>query len=114
MRLFSRSPQRSTSTESDLQKANPCKEYCDLELIPMEQSDRPIGKVQSMLTVIENLRQNAIAALLAALTEEPELKIWQKPDRYGHIHWHVYDPCTGKSVSFASELEILSWIENHA
>jgi hypothetical protein len=108
MSIFPRSPQRSTSTESDFQKANKWKEYCDSELIPTEQSDRSVSKVQSILALIENLWQKAIAAL----TKEPELKIWQKQGRNGHIHWHVYDPYTGKSISFVSELEMLSWIDN--
>ena len=108
MRLFPRSPKRSTSTESDLQKANERKEYCDRELIPTEKNDRSVSKVQSMLALIENLWQSTIAAL----TKEPELKIWQKQDRHGRIYWHAYDPWTRKSVSFASELEMLSWIEN--
>ena len=103
MGLSPRSSRRSTFTESDLQKSNKWKEYCDSELIPPEQSDRYGSKVQLILTLIENLWQNAIAAL----TEEPELKIWQKRDRFGHIHWHTYDLYTGKSVSFASELEML-------
>jgi hypothetical protein len=107
MKLFPRSPQRSTFVESNLQKANEWKEYCASELILDEQSDRSARKGQSILALIENLWQNAIAAL----TEEPKLKIWQKRDRYGHIYWHAYDPCTGKSVCFASELEMLIWIE---
>jgi hypothetical protein len=112
MKSLPRSLQRSTFTESNLQTANKWEEYCDLELILAEQRDRPVSKVQSILASIENLWQNAIAALPAALTKEPELKIWQKPYRYGHIHWHAYDPHTGKSVAFTSELEMLSWIDN--
>jgi hypothetical protein len=96
------------SAESNLQKANKWKEYCDSELIPTEQGDRSVSKVQSILALIGNLWEKAIAAL----TKEPELKIWQEQDRYGKIHWHAYDPLTNKSVSFASELEMLSWIEN--
>ncbi len=96
------------SAEPDLQKANIWKEYSDSELISTEQSDRSVNKVQSILTLIGNLWQNAIAYL----TKEPELRIWQKQDRSGRIHWHIYDPLTNKSVSFATEMEMLSWIEN--
>ena len=92
MRLFPRSPKRSTSTESDLQKANERQEYCDRELIPTEKNDRSVSKVQSMLALIENLWQNAIASL----TEEPELDVWQKKDRYDHINWYDYDPWTSE------------------
>jgi hypothetical protein len=115
MGIFSRryaspeeSPQKATPTESDLQKAKQWKEYCDSELIPTEQSDCSLSKVQSILAPMQKLWQRAIAALM----KEPELKIRRKLDRYGHIYWHVYDPYTGKSVSFVSELELLSWIDN--
>jgi hypothetical protein len=87
---------------------------CNTELIPTEQggllahSYRSIRKVPSILTLIKKLWQNAISAI----TTEPELRIWQKQNRYGQIHWHVYDPLTNKSTSFASELEMLSWLEN--
>jgi hypothetical protein len=60
------------STELDFLKANQWKDYCDLELIPTKKSDRSVSKVQSILSLIENLWQNAIASL----TKEPELKIW--------------------------------------
>jgi hypothetical protein len=96
------------SAESNLQKANKWKKYCDSELIPTEKSDRSVNKAQSILTLIGNLWQNAIAYL----TKEPELRIWQEQDRFGCIHWHAYDPLTNKSVSFATELEMLSWMEN--
>jgi hypothetical protein len=103
MKLFMRSPQRSMDAEAALQQATPWKEF-----IPTEQCDRSIGKVQSILALVKELWQNAIAPP----AEEPELKMWQKKDRQGRLHWHVFDPSTGKSVSFASELEMLSWIEN--
>jgi tRNA/tmRNA/rRNA uracil-C5-methylase (TrmA/RlmC/RlmD family) len=103
MKLFMRSPQRSIDAEAALQQATPWKEF-----IPTEQCDRTVGKVQTILTLVKELWQKAIASL----PEESELKIWQKKDRHGHLHWHVFDPARGKSVSFASELEMLSWIEN--
>jgi hypothetical protein len=102
------------STKSNLQNASKCKVDCNPELIPPEQdrllerSDRLIRKVPSILTLIKKLLQNAIAVI----TTEPELRIWQKQDRSGHIHWYVYDPLTCKSISFASELEMLSWLED--
>jgi hypothetical protein len=109
MNIFTRSPQVPALTESDLQKILTGQENCNLELIPTKKSDRPIKKVQSLLAVIDKLLQKAIAP---PLTEEPELKLWQKKDCYGHLHWYACDPSTGKSVSFASELEMLSWIEH--
>jgi hypothetical protein len=103
-----RSPQRFAPTESDLQNKTLWKGSCDSELIPTEQRDRSIGKVQSILAQVKKLWQNAIAPS----AEEAELRIWQEKDRQGRLHWHVFDPSTGKSVSCASELEMLSWIEN--
>lgn len=102
------------STKSNLQNTSKWEVDCNAESVPTKpsgllvRSDRSMGKVQSLLTLIKKLLQNAISAL----TTEPELTIWQKQDRYGHIHWHIYDPLTGKSVSFASELEMLRWIEH--
>jgi hypothetical protein len=96
------------SAESNLLRANQRKEYCDLELIPTEQSDRSVRKIQSILSLIEKLWQNAIAAL----AKEPELKVWQKQDRHGRIYWHAYDPLTDKSVSFDSEAVMRCWIES--
>jgi hypothetical protein len=109
MRLLNRSTQISTATESNIQKVDLSKESCGLELIPNEQSARfGSDRVHSILAQIGNLCKTTIAML----TKEPEIEIWQKQDRYGHIHWHVYDPQIGKSISFASELEMLSWLDN--
>jgi hypothetical protein len=85
------------------------KENCDLELVPAERSDRFINaRAYSILAQIENFCKTAIAIL----TQEPEVEIRQKQDRNGHIRWSVYDPQVGKSISFASELEMLSWLDN--
>jgi hypothetical protein len=87
-------PSKSTGQpfQSDLQKANNLKEYYDLELIPTEQSDRPVSKVRSILALVENLWQKAITAL----TKEPEIHEWQGKDGYDHIHWHEYDAWTSE------------------
>jgi hypothetical protein len=75
------------STKSNLQNANKWEVDCNAELIPPEQdgllgrSDRSIRKIQSILTLIKKFWQNAISAI----TTEPELRIWQKQDRYGSI-----------------------------
>ncbi|AFY69571.1 hypothetical protein Pse7367_1277 [Thalassoporum mexicanum PCC 7367] len=45
------------------------------------------------------------------LTKEPEVKVWQKYDRRGHVYWSAYDPITGQSTSVASEAEMRSWLE---
>ncbi len=80
------------SAESNLQNASQWKEYCNLELIPTKKIDRSVSKVQSILTLIENLWQKAIASL----TEESELNEWQGKDGGEHIHWHEYDPWTSE------------------
>lgn len=87
-------PSKSTGQtfQSDLQNASQWKEYCNLELIPTKKIDLPFSKVQSILTLIENLWQNAIASL----TEESELNKWQEKDGDNHIHWHEYDPWTSE------------------
>lgn len=113
MDLFTRSSQPSTPKDSNLQRLDAqnldkWQEYCDLELIPTANSDRPVSKVQSILALLGNLWQE----LIVALTKEPELKVWQKQDRHGKILWHAYDPWTGESVCLGSELEMLNWIES--
>jgi hypothetical protein len=109
MRLLTRTHQISAATESNIQNAALSKENCDLGLVPAEQSDQFINaRVYSILAQIGNFCKTAIAIL----TTEPEVEIRQKQDRNGHIHWHVYDPQMGKSISFASELEMLSWLDN--
>jgi hypothetical protein len=96
------------SAESNLHKANRWEADYETVLIPTEQSEQSIRKVRSILTLIKKLWQSAFSAI----TSEPELRIWQKQDRYGRIHWYAYDPLTNKSMSFASELEMLGWLEN--
>jgi hypothetical protein len=71
-----------------------------------------IPTVKLILALIKHQWQKAIDALMADLTKEPELKLWQKRDRDGHMHWYARDPLNGKSISFTSELELLRWIEN--
>jgi hypothetical protein len=85
-------PGNSIFTESDPQNASKCEENCNTELIPTEQSDRPFSKIQSILALIENLWQKAIASL----TKETKLNEWQEKDRYDRIHWHEYDPWTSE------------------
>jgi hypothetical protein len=102
------------NTESSLQNKVEWEVDCNTELITPEQgrclerSDRSICKVPSIQTLIKKLLQDAIAIIIT----EPELRVWQKQDRNGHIHWYAYDPLTSKSISFASELEMLRWLED--
>lgn len=48
---------------------------------------------------------------LKALDESSEPKIWQTCDHEGHIYWQAYNPATGRSSSFGSEAEVISWVE---
>jgi hypothetical protein len=96
------------SAESNLQSASKWEADYNTELIPNAQGGHSTSKVQSILTLIKTLCQRAIAVL----TTEPELRIWQKQDRHGGTHWYAYDPLTNKSISFASELEMLRWLED--
>ncbi|MDX2228791.1 MAG: hypothetical protein NW220_04090 [Leptolyngbyaceae cyanobacterium bins.349] len=41
----------------------------------------------------------------------PDVRVWQRRDRSGHPVWHGYDPINGDYVSFGTEDEIRSWIE---
>jgi hypothetical protein len=45
----------------------------------------------------------------AAGSAEPQ--ITQKRDRAGNLYFKVYDPSSGESMSFGSEREIRTWIE---
>lgn len=99
-------------SKSDLLKENHRQEFCNLKHSATEQSERPIGKVQFFWDLIEKLWQRAIATLFPDLPEEADLKIENEKDRYGNTHWHARDPWTGKSVFFASESEVLRWIDS--
>jgi hypothetical protein len=72
--------------------------------------------IKSIVALVETLYQKAITALMddfmADYTKEPELKIWQKRDRDGRINFYARNPLTGKTITFASETEMLSWIEH--
>jgi hypothetical protein len=91
------------STESNLQNAS----KCDTKSLPTEHGNRSNSKVRSILVLIKKLWQNTITAIIT----EPELRIWQKQDRQGGNYWYVYDPWTNKTISFGSELEMLSWLD---
>jgi hypothetical protein len=102
---------RITSNEfyEPVQPNSDSKENCSLELVTTEQSDQFINnRAYSILAQIGNFCKTATAIL----TQEPEVEIRQKQHRNGHIRWSVYDSQMGKSISFASELEMLSWLDN--
>jgi hypothetical protein len=96
------------STESNLHNVKKWEADYETVLTPPEQSEQSVRKVRSALALIKKLWQTAFSAIAS----EPELRIWQKQDRHGRIRWYAYDPLTNKSMSFASELEMLSWLED--
>lgn len=49
--------------------------------------------------------------LVTIFTKQPELQVRQQFDRFGNSWWEAYDPVTGRSASFGSELDMLAWIE---
>jgi hypothetical protein len=67
---------------------------------------------KSILTRIEQIFDHVIEAFIEDLTQQSALKLWQKVDRQGTTHWYARDPDTGKTISFASEPEMLRWIEH--
>ena len=72
--------------------------------------------LKSITVLTKTLWKKAIAALMddfmANVMAEPELKTWQKRDRDGRINWYARHPLTGKTIPFASETEMLKWIEH--
>jgi hypothetical protein len=61
----------------------------------------------SLLARFDYLQQ-AIGRLMRCGVEP---KVWRRHDRYGNLYYRVYDPLTGISAVFGSELEVLWWLE---
>lgn len=63
----------------------------------------------NLLAVLSEAIQN-----IAKSTFNPndEIKVWQKTDRAGKSYWCAYDPKTGHSSQFGSEIEVMRWIES--
>lgn len=41
-----------------------------------------------------------------------EPSVWHRVDRQGRItSWHVFDPESGRTITFGSELEVRLWLE---
>ncbi|MDV2991144.1 MAG: hypothetical protein N4J56_000798 [Chroococcidiopsis sp. SAG 2025] len=49
--------------------------------------------------------------LFTWLFQGNELQVKQRRDRQGNTWWQAFDPTTNQSVSFGSEAEMRSWIE---
>lgn len=52
-----------------------------------------------------------LLSILNILSANGEPQIKQKRDRSGEIFWRVYDPTTGESARFNSELEVRFWLD---
>ncbi|MBD2066745.1 hypothetical protein H6F93_04260 [Leptolyngbya sp. FACHB-671] len=52
-----------------------------------------------------------LSSILSILAGNEEPQISQKRDRSGEVFWRVYDPTTGESARFNSELEVRFWLE---
>jgi len=68
------------------------------------------------LTTAARLRRSRILsqwieALLNRFGSAPEPRVWQTGDGAGNITWHVCDPASNTSASFASEAEVRVWLE---
>jgi hypothetical protein len=84
--------------------------HTTIESPPKQSIFKPI--IQSILTNIEKFWNRSMEAFIEDLTQKSEIKLWEKSDRHGQNHWCTRDPKTGKTISFASELEMRRWIEN--
>ncbi len=51
--------------------------------------------------------------VVQAWSNPPELRVWQRRDRSGQVHWYTYDPYTNQSASFGSEADVKAWINDH-
>ena len=62
-----------------------------------------------MIDYIIGILKNMGRYLIANRTE-PHVK--QKCDRKGNYYWQVYEPISGSYLSFSSEREVRTWLEN--
>lgn len=64
----------------------------------------------SPLAIGQSLRR-VWTFLVDLVNRHPDIRVWQRTNRFGEIGWHGYDPSTGDYVCFGTEDEIRSWIE---
>ncbi|WP_421658365.1 hypothetical protein [Leptothermofonsia sp. ETS-13] len=59
-----------------------------------------------------SLLQRTWQACVQTMSTQYEPKVTHKINRQGRItSWQVFDPETGRSISFGSELEVRLWLE---
>ena len=77
-----------------------------LEYIYAKRYQQPV-KESKLSLVVNKIWQ----LLITTFTQEPEMKVWQRSDRFGNTWWEAYNPANGRSATFGNEIELLSWIE---
>ncbi len=80
--------------------------YRELELVWAQQPE-PKRRILPVLSVLSGLWNRLIATL--STSDQP--CIWQTLDRQSQIWWNVYNPRTRQLIQFASEQELLTWID---
>lgn len=66
----------------------------------------------TLLTRLKIAAQKWVQFLQKLLSTDLEPKVWQKFDRQGNSSgWRVFDPETGRTIAFGSELEVRLWLE---
>ncbi|MEP0807687.1 hypothetical protein [Coleofasciculus sp. FACHB-SPT9] len=83
-----------------------CFEKKRLETIYTQKEQKPVQETK-VFSVLNSVWQR----LVTFLTQEPEIKVWKKSDRFGNIWWEVYDPFSGRSATFGCEVDMLEWVE---
>ncbi|MEP0760184.1 hypothetical protein [Coleofasciculus sp. FACHB-T130] len=77
-----------------------------LETIYTQKEQKPVQEIK-VSSILNSVWQH----LVKFLTQEPEIKVWKKSDRFGNIWWEAYDPFSGSSAIFGCEVDMLGWIE---
>jgi hypothetical protein len=79
--------------------------YEELELISVSKPEiRPKWTINLSWSKLWNF-------LMTALAQKHELKVTQKKDASGNKWWRVDDPITHQKSEFASETEVMLWLE---
>ncbi|MDZ8189051.1 MAG: hypothetical protein RMX96_29925 [Nostoc sp. ChiSLP02] len=61
--------------------------------------------------LLKSKLQNAWHRLVIAIATSSQLQVWQTQLPNGDCSWHAYDPMTGRSACFGTEIEMRVWIE---
>ena len=64
------------------------------------------------LAIFKQAIQDLFQAIASSIASCDEIKVWHKTDGHGNAYWCAYDPKTGQTASFGSEMEVMAWIES--